>query len=120
MMKDPVAAAKWYSDNLRFTVIKQMNISPFAHFIADHPKKILLEIFRLPDKIVPDYRSLDPVIMHLGFSVLDIETTYQKLVSAGAEVVSEISVSENGDKMAMLRDPWGLPIQLIKRGMSLV
>lgn len=115
IMEDPVKAAKWYCDNLGFSIIKSMDQSPFAHFIADSSKNMLLEIFLLPEKEVPDYRKVDPAIMHLGFSVDNIEEKYQQLVSNGAIVVDEISVSQKGDKIAMLRDPWGIPIQLIKR-----
>lgn len=119
-MKDPVKAAKWYVDNLGFTIVKQMESSPFCHFIIDQAKEMLLEIFRLPDKEVPDYKALDPSIMHLGFSVENIEAVYEELISSGATLVSEISISKTGDKIAMLRDPWGLPIQLIKRKQPLV
>lgn len=120
MMEDPVSAAKWYSDNLDFTILKQMDVSPFAHFIADNSKRVMLEIFRLPDKEVPDYKLVDPAIMHLGFLVDDINEKFQKLVSSGATIVDEIIVTKNGDMVAMLRDPWGLPIQLIKRKKSMV
>lgn len=119
-VEDPVAMAKWYCENLGFTILKGMNISPFAHFIADASKNMLLEIFLLPDKKVPDYRSLNPAIMHLGFSVEDIATLYEKLVSNDATIVDEISVAKSGDKIAMLRDPWGLPIQLIKRAKPII
>lgn len=119
IMEDPIAAAKWYSDNLGFTIIKEMDQSPFAHFIVDYSKKMLLEIFLLPDKEIPDYRKVDPAIMHLGFSVDNIEEKFQDLVSNGAIVVNEISTSGTGDKIAMLRDPWGIPIQLIKRSAPL-
>lgn len=115
-VEDPVKMAKWYSQNLGFTILKEMKVSPFAHFIADESKHILLEIFRLPDKEPADYRSSNPDMMHLAFSTENIEVQYQKLILAGAvEVSGGVSVLKNGDKIAMLRDPWGLPIQLVSR-----
>lgn len=114
-IEDPVALAKWYCENLGFTILKEMNTSPFAHFIADSSKNIMLEIFCLPDRKVTDYRAVDPAVMHLGFQVKGIEGEYEKLVSAGATVVSGITVLKNSDKVVMLRDPWGLPIQLVER-----
>lgn len=119
-VEDPVRAAKWYCDNLGFSILKEMDVSPFHHFIADPSKSVMLEIFLLPDKKLQDYRSLDPAIMHLGFLVEDIEEEYQKLQLAGAEVVNKILTSKNGDMVAMLRDPWGVPIQLIKRKQQLI
>lgn len=112
---DPVALAKWYCQNLGFTIIKEMNVLPFAHFIADSSKHIMLEIFCLSDKKLTDYASVDSAVMHLGFSVEDMEAEYNKLVSAGATIDSEVTVLKNGDKVAMLRDPWGISIQLVQR-----
>lgn len=114
-VKDPIGLVKWYCDNLGFSIVKGMDVPPFAHFIVDSSKHMLLEIFYLDDKEVTDFSSVDSASLHLGFSVEDIEVEYKELISAGAVVISEISLTESGDKIAMLRDPWGMPLQLLKR-----
>ena len=37
------------------------------------------------------------------------------LTAAGATPVGRIVVAPSGDKIAMLRDPWGIAIQFVKR-----
>jgi uncharacterized glyoxalase superfamily protein PhnB len=43
-----------------------------------------------------------------------------KLVKAGATVAKPLSGSDTGDSVVTLRDPWGLPIQLVKRAKPLL
>jgi uncharacterized glyoxalase superfamily protein PhnB len=44
-----------------------------------------------------------------------VEAERDRLVAAGASVVEAFNRTDAGDEMAMLRDPWGFPIQLMKR-----
>ena len=57
---------------------------------------------------------------HIAFSCDKIDETVEKLVAAGAIIASEASNTAAGDRLAMLRDPWGVPIQLCKRANPLV
>jgi hypothetical protein len=41
-------------------------------------------------------------------------------VGAGATVVDEVGRLGNGDVLAMLRDPWGIPVQLVQRALQLL
>jgi hypothetical protein len=36
-------------------------------------------------------------------------------VKAGARVIEDVSTTPAGDEIMMLRDPWNLPIQFVKR-----
>ena len=45
----------------------------------------------------------------------DIKKISRKLVSAGATIVSDLSTTPAGDEFAIVRDPWGVSIQFIKR-----
>ena len=85
------------------------------HFISDTGGNMMLEVYHNPPNAVPDYASIDPLTLHIAFMVDDVKGTCQKLIAAGATVASEITVTESGDKLAMLRDPWGVPIQILKR-----
>ena len=53
--------------------------------------------------------------MHLAFCVSDVPTAVEKLTDAGATIFSDYETAVSGDEMAMLRDPWGIPLQLMKR-----
>jgi glyoxylase I family protein len=44
-----------------------------------------------------------------------VKGTCRKLIAAGATVASEVTITDSGDELAMLRDPWGVPIQFLKR-----
>lgn len=114
-VSNPVKMANWYSKYLGFKILTQSHSSPFAHFIADPTGNILLEIFRLPDAKLPNYKKLDPNTFHIGFATENIQKDFKKLIKAGSRVVSEITINSSGNSVAMLKDPWGLPIQLIKR-----
>jgi hypothetical protein len=46
--------------------------------------------------------------------------TAQRLIRAGAMLVSGPEIKPNGDELVMLRDPWGLPIQLCRRAAPMV
>ena len=77
--------------------------------------RVLLEIYNHPKVAPPDYRKADPLVIHLAFCVDDVRGERDRLVRAGAAVVDDFAVTPSGDEMAMLRDPWGFPIQLVHR-----
>ena len=64
---------------------------------------------------VPDYRAMNPLTFHIAFFVDDVATARDRLVKAGATAQGDVNSNEEGDQLAMLRDPWGLAVQLVKR-----
>ena len=117
---DPVAAAKWYCDNLAMKVVRRGTSSAKAHFIADERGKMMLEFYHNEEVKVPDYRAIDPLALHVAFSVEDVRAAQERLLKSGAKAVGEPSANKDGDHFAMLRDPWGLPVQLVKRTAPMV
>ncbi len=75
----------------------------------------MLEFYRNPRLPVPDYRSMDPLLLHVAFLSSAPAADRERLVAAGAKVVEDVTTAPNGDKLVMLRDPWGLAVQLVKR-----
>ena len=112
---DPVRVARWYVEHLGMTVKRSQAESPFMHFLADDGDAVMLEFYNNPTVKVPDYRELHPLLFHLAFSTTDVGATRARLLAAGATSEGDVSVTALGDEMAMLRDPWGLPLQLLKR-----
>jgi glyoxylase I family protein len=90
-----------------------------THFISDTSGCIMLEVYNNPPDAVPDYASMNPLSLHIAFTVDDVDEIHRKLISAGATIVDDISTMAYGDIIAMLRDPWGIPIQLVKRSRSM-
>jgi len=114
-VEDPVSMAKWYSQNLGMKVIRKGPAPVNMHFISDTGKNMMLEIYHNPPDAVPDYASIDPLLLHIAFMADDVKNIRDKLIAAGATPVGDISITPSGDEIAILRDPWGLAIQFVKR-----
>ncbi len=112
---DPIQMAQWYVDNLGMKILREGPAPAHARFLADADGNMMLEIYRNPPEAVPDYASMDPLVLHVAFLVDDVEAIRSKLLAAGATATDEITVTPAGDKMTMLRDPWGVAIQFIRR-----
>ncbi len=111
---DPVAVARWFRDHLGMTIVRQIDVAPFMHFLADDSGNVLLEIYNKPPDAVPAYGELDPLIFHLAFVSTSLESDRDRLLEAGATLVEEVH-TDVGDHLAMMRDPWGHCIQLCHR-----
>jgi catechol 2,3-dioxygenase-like lactoylglutathione lyase family enzyme len=119
MAEDPVEAAAWYCRHLGFTVKRSMADSPWTHFLADSAGATVLEIYNNAKCTVPPYRDWDPLLFHIAFTCPDLEAAMERLVAAGARHVSGPELLPSGDRLAMLRDPWGLALQLVSRSKPL-
>ena len=117
---DPAGAAQWYTEHVGMQVVRSSDQSPFIHFLADTAKTGLIELYNNPAADVPDYPAQSSLIVHIAFSVDDIEGTRARLIEAGATAEGEITQTPVGDQLAMLRDPWGVPLQLAKRAKPMV
>jgi glyoxylase I family protein len=119
-IQDPVAVARWYVEHLGLTVKRAQPERPFGQFLADDGNAVMLEFYNNPTVAVPDYAALDPLILHIAFWTDDVEAARARLLAAGASAVGEALVTPAGDHVAMLRDPWGLAIQLVHRAQPMI
>ena len=118
MLPDPPAAAAWYAAHLGMRVVRRLDRSPFTHFLADASGDVLFEIYNNPASTMPDYAAVDPLAFHLAFvSEDDVRGDRDRLVKAGATVAVDAGAVPlpGGDEMAIVRDPWGVPLQLVRR-----
>lgn len=113
-VSDPVAMAAWYVEHLGMRIVRQMSAPPHIHFIADANGRTVIEIYSNPADPVPDYAAMHPLRFHLAFAAADIDADKRALVAAGATVVDEQTTGD-GSRLIMLRDPWGLALQLCRR-----
>jgi uncharacterized glyoxalase superfamily protein PhnB len=114
-VEEPRAVAQWYCAHLGFEVRRSVGPPTHTHFLADASGNALLEIYNNPKVSTPDYRAFDPLLLHLAFAVDDPEATRDRLLAAGATVAEEFTITAAGDRLVMLRDPWGFAIQLVQR-----
>lgn len=117
---EPVGAAAWYGRHLGFTVARKIDHPPHTHFLADAAGRVVIEIYNNPRAPLLDYRSLDPLQLHLAFTVVDPVAARDELLGAGATVADDLQTLANGDRLVMLRDPWGFCLQLVARAAPLL
>lgn len=120
---DPVAMAHWYTIHLGMRVVRQVDGGPNTRFIADAAGRVVLELYHQTRAPIPDYAGMDVFTLHLAFQVDDVAAVRARLLQAGATSAGaqgEVVTADNGDVMCFLRDPWGLVVQLVKRGQPLM
>jgi glyoxylase I family protein len=114
---DPVAVADWYCKHCGLRVVRHIPQPVQVHFLADSDSSVL-EIYCNPPDQIPDYRSMNPLQFHLALTSADPAADAARLISAGASHVDEVRLPD-GSHLVMLRDPWGLPLQLCHRARPL-
>ena len=112
---DPLGFARWYVDHLKLTVARRSMEPPYGHFLADDGGKVMLEIYGNSQAPSLDLPNVAPPALHFAFLSNDIAADVKRLVAAGATHVSGPEIVAGGDEVAMLRDPWGLCVQFVKR-----
>lgn len=118
-VSDPVAMAAWYVEHLGMRVVRKISAAPYMHFLADAAGRVVIEIYSNPADPVPDYSAMHPLRFHLAFNAADPDAAQAALVAAGATLLDDQTTAD-GSRLLMLRDPWGLAIQLCKRATPLL
>jgi len=115
---DPVAMADWYVKHLGCTIARAGGEPSHGRFLS--VGGVLLEIYRNPKAPVPDYKSIDPLLLHLAFASQNLKADRDRLVQAGARLADDISTTPTGDELMMLRDPWDIALQFVKRAEPMI
>lgn len=110
---EPVAMAQWYVEHLGLRAVVANAEPPYAHFLSDGAGA-MLEIYRNDAEPVPDYPSMPPLRLHLAFESDDPKADSARLIAAGATHAEDVPLDDGG-LIIILRDPWGLPFQLVRR-----
>lgn len=117
---DALSMARWYCEHLGMTVKRKQMESPWAHFLVDSAGTSMLELYQNAAAPIPDYPATDPLVLHIAFSSDDVRRDAERLIRAGATQVGDPLEAPNGDVLIMLRDPWGVAIQLAHRAKPLL
>ena len=115
----PLEFVEWYTSNCNMKIAKSMKEPPFTHFLTDSSGRTVIEIYSNPLAHIPDYDLMHPLEFHFAFTVEDVNHKKEELISAGATLVEDIT-HQDGSHFVMLRDPFGIPLQLCKRAIPLV
>lgn len=112
---DPVAMAEWYVAHLGMKVVRSGGGPAHARFLADSSGSVMLELYRNEAAPVLEYGAMDPLMLHIAWVSDDVAGDRARLLLAGATGEGDVQALASGDKVAMLRDPWGLALQLVHR-----
>ena len=104
---EPQKLMDWWCANLGFKPVHPA-------FIVDSTGQMSLEFYNNPAAPVPDWANMSPLAMHIAFLSDDVDAEAARLVAAGATLLE--TVHKEGFDMVMLRDPFGMAIQFVKRG----
>ena len=112
---DPQSVANWYVENLGMKVVRQGGPPSFTNFVADDGKHMMIELATSAAAPILDLSKFNNASLHFAFVVDDVRSLRTGLIATGATLAEEIRETNTGDQVLVLRDPWGFPIQFIKR-----
>jgi glyoxylase I family protein len=113
-VSDARAVTLWYANHLGLQVVRSRPDAPYTSFLADATGRVIVEIYTNTSVAVPDYRLTPPLNFHIAFVADDPKATQSRLESAGATSFKEETLPD-GSLLIMMRDPWGIPLQLCRR-----
>ena len=116
---DPQAMSIWYEEHLGLKVKKKMEEAPFMTFLADDSGTVMLELYSNPKGETLDFFKLHPLAVHLALVSDDPAADKARLLNSGASEMSD-DILPDGSHLVMLRDPWGICIQLCKRAVPML
>lgn len=116
---NPAAMADWYTKHFGFVVKRGSDVGVPVRFLADDSGQVILELYNNSSLPMPNYFEMNPLTMHIALECPNHEETVKNLVADKATLVTAQSISPSGDTLSMLRDPWGIPLQLVKRSVAI-
>lgn len=111
---DAAAHAQWYVQHVGFTVARRRDDAPYTHFLADDAGRIVVEFYSNTKVAYPDYAAQHPLSFHFAVVAKDAAADRVRLEQAGAKLFLE-EPQPDGTQLIMMRDPWGVPLQLCQR-----
>jgi glyoxylase I family protein len=111
---EPVEMANWYVRNFNMKIVIKLEEPPFVRFLTDATGSTAIELYANEKAPVPEYANQNPAVLHIAFAVDDPVKEKNRLLRQGCIFIEEIK-QPNGSLLIMMRDPWGIPLQLVKR-----
>jgi catechol-2,3-dioxygenase len=111
------AVVKWYVAHLGLKVTSQQKELPFMTFLADSGGRVVLELYQRPDAMMTNFTGQHQLTFHVAFVSENAQKDSDRLQAVGAAFVEEAR-KEDGSHLVMLRDPWGMPLQLCERAVK--
>ncbi len=117
-VSDPSSVADWYVKNLGAKVVHKVDNETQTKFLADEAGHVFMEIYNNPKGEYLKFEKLHVLGFHVAFVSHDSAKDRDRLMKEGAIVEEEVTPNE-GSLLVMMRDPWGIPLQLCQRSKPL-
>lgn len=111
---DARASAAWYVQHLGLSVVRALDGAPYTHFLADDSGRTILEVYSNPAAPYPAYHDQHWLVLHVAFVSADADADRVRLEKAGATLAT-VDALADGSRLVMMRDPWGVCLQLCQR-----
>jgi len=105
---------QWYTKNLSLTIASEQKEPPFMNFLADSSGRVIIEFYHRPDAVITDFTQQHPLTFHVAFVSENAQMDRERLEKVQAVFVEEVKKAD-GTHIIMLRDPFGMPLQLCQR-----
>ena len=106
------AMADWYCTHLAMTIARS---DPGKKvFLADEAGVVVFELYANEDQPKLDLAETSWAALHIAFVVDEMKPVLDALTAAGATIETP-PTDAAGDTLTMLRDPFGLALQLVER-----
>jgi len=111
---DARAHAQWYVRHAGLKIARSRADAPFTHFLADDTGRVIVELYSNPKAAYPDYANQHPLVFHFALVAGDAQAERRRFEQAGAKLFLE-EPQPDGTQLIMMRDPWGVALQLCQR-----
>ncbi len=113
-VEQPIKMAEWYCDHLGLHLVHEMEKPPFMRFLADDNDQVVMELYQNPNAPITNHAKNHHLVFHMAFESSNAEADKSRLIEAGATFIEEKGPNE-GTHLVMLRDPWGIALQICQR-----
>lgn len=111
---DVRAHAQWYVAHAGFRILRQFSEAPWTTFLADGTGRVVVELYSNPKAVCHDFARQHPLLFHFALVSTDVAADRAHFEKAEATLFVEETLPD-GTKLTMLRDPWGVALQLCQR-----
>ena len=111
---DSRAMAGWYIAHLGFQLARDVGGPAHTVFLSDDTGRVVVELYRNDAAPVTAFEATHPLCFHFAVVSVDARADRSRLEAAGGRFVEEVTPPD-GSVLIMMRDPWGVPVQLCQR-----
>lgn len=104
----------WYVEHVGLRVRSAQPEAPFMTFLEDGGQRVVLELYHRPDVAITDFSKEHHITFHVAFVSENAAADRSRLEAVGARFLEEVKKAD-GSHLIMMRDPWGMPLQLCQR-----